>query len=787
MGGNQKSQRDGTRVCAPVRYLLANGTPSNNTATVKTRPDGRWWALLALLMLVAHASSFGVGPVGEDFSILADISRAVAPGDGGSLVWSSDLFYELAGSAGRPLAALSLGLTCWLWTADGHWTPFALALLRFENIALLAGGAWALASFLRRLVSPWGGSEQANAAGQAAMMLLLVHPLAVTTVAGPTARGDLIGALFALAAGAAFLRGRQEHSKGFVLLAAPLVFLATLASEIGFLMPLALGAAEYISSRRYRSMRVRVRTGLTTLICFGACAGLDVAMRLALRVDPWPRWIEESLGSLTTFGDFWVSLLSGLTKLGVLILPVNGENAGGMGFVLAAFLLVIVIQPALHAGKAAPRYWISILCAWLASILLAEAVRAGLRVGPNDFSDVAGLFPAVIVMTMGLALASTAVSGGRRVAIPIIVACLLCTLARNNARGWRQAAKDAAGLTEEMLPIVLAQDAPHTFLVVDAPDMVDLFAACPADMTRLFERAITGQTLTHAPTQVRPLSRDALMSFARLSEFDELREGQALVVFPLDYVQPWAQRRWVAQALSPGGTSHRAQRWNHYAPGAGPEQHNLSASHWAEENGMPLAFADPSGIECLTVQAPAMLAGEDMSTHERTLAAPEIYWRAQGGTVHGGVLHGVWLSDADHRMAVFDPGQDLPWLLGNRVDSLLLMGELAQAQGAELWPSPPQIVEMLEPAIDDDDWHLGRPAVRLKFGAGLLESWRLTLFDLVTWEYEVIECVLDGRGDLMAPDAEEISQGLRFEPGSLAWTVERRVGDVVIERGTGRL
>jgi hypothetical protein len=337
-----------------------------------------------------------------------------------------------------------------------------------------------------------------------------------------------------------------------------------------------------------------------------------------------------------------------------------------------------------------------------------------------------------------------------------------------------------------MLPIVMNQGMSRSYLVVDAPDMVDLFAACPEDMSRLFDRAITGESLPHEPSQVRPLSRAALMSFARLAEFDELREEQAMVVFPLDYVQPWAGRRWVAQELSRGGTGRRAERWNHFAPGLGPEQHNLSASHWADAGGGALAFADPSGIESLTVQVPMPEVAEG-ETEEPPSAAPEIYWRAQGGTVHGGELHGVWLNDSDHRVAVFDPGQDLAWLLGNRVDSLLLMGELAATEGAELWPSPPLIPELVEPAIDDDDWHLGRPDGSLMTSSDAEESWRLTLFDLVTWEFEEVECEVDSRGDLMAPDAEEISQGLRFEPGSLAWTLERRVGDVVIERGTGRL
>ena len=165
---------------------------------------------------------------------------------------------------------------------------------------------------------------------------------------------------------------------------------------------------------------------------------------------------------------------------------------------------------------------------------------------------------------------------------------------------------------------------------------------------------------------------------------------------------------------------------------------------------------------------------------------------------------GVWLEDPGGRQVVFDPGSSLAWLLGPRVDSLLLMGGLAESPGAEVWSAPPEVQDLREPEVDGDDWHFGSPkptrlapaqpvpdrAANVVEAGGALEpeaSWVLTLLDLDTFEYEEITCEFDGDGVLLASDAEEISQSLRSRPGSLAWGVEHRVEGIVIERSGGRL
>ena len=779
---------------------------SRSSDKLDAKRGGSWWALLAVLVLVAHASLFGVGPVGEDFRTLVEASRAVHPELGGVTGAGGDSLFDRAGTAGRPLAALSLGTSSWLFTSGGVWTPFAISWLRFENLVLLFLVAYGLGRFLRRLVAPWTGSEHANAASSAAFMILMVHPLSVSAVASPAARGDLLAGALAMLAGAAFLRGRQERNYLFVALAALCTFGSTLASELGFLCPTWLAVIEYASSRRYRPKHVRLRTAFTTLIVFSAFAGLDVALRIWVGVDPWPAELRASLATLTNFGDALVAAFNLLTKLGVLILPVNGASAGGFGFVCGALLLVAVVQPALHAGLSAPRFWIVMLCVWLTLVLLAEATRATLEVGPGDFSASAGLFPAVVVMAIGISLASTAVSGSRRQGIPLIVAFLLCALARSNARGWRAAAKDARECQVEVTRILEADGVERRYLLVDPPGMVDLYHAVPEDLGWMFDEAVSGLRSGDAGARaeelsIRRIASEALVAYARQTEFDREREAGLVVVFHNRLVNPEGRWRWVRQALSAPQASGAVLEWRHPA-GDGTE---VGGGHWSGQSGDSPGYADSADIECITVS--------DVPIEDEPISdVAKIIWRSRNSVVHGGELVGVWLEDAGGRHVVFDPGSSLAWLLGPRVDSLLLMGVLAESAGAEVWPAPPPVPALSEPEVDDEDWHFGSPKpsrpVRVDppaedteergvergdergdelEGAPLEARWTLTLLDLETLEYVEVPCEFDDEGSLHAPEAEEISQSLRSQPGSLAWGVEHRIGGVVIERSGGRL
>lgn len=764
--------------------------------SIKAGRGGSWWVLLGILVLVAHASLFGVGPVGEDFRTLVEASRGVYPELGGEADGTFEVLFDRAGTGGRPLAAWSLGLSSWIWTSGGEWTPFASSGMRFENLVLLALVAHLLGRLLRRLLAPWTDSGQASAASNAVFMMLLVHPLSVSAVASPAARGDLIAAALAMFASLAFLKGRQERTHWLVALAAFVTAISTQASELGYLLPVWLGVIEFTSSRRYRPGHVRLRTGITTLIVFGAFAGSDVLLRVGLGFeDPWPAELSASLATLTSFHDGMVALLSGLTKLGVLILPVNGANAGAMGFVCGALLLVAVIQPALHAGLSAPRFWITLLCIWLALVLLAEAFRATLHVGPNDFSASAGLFPAVLVMAVGLSVASTAVSGSRRQGLPLLIAFLLCALARSNARGWRASAKDAREFSTQVAQVLEREGAKPRYFALDPPDLVDLFHATPENLAWMFDGASLAGGPRAEDLVFERMSEAAFGALARLEEFDRIRERGLVLVFANRRIHPSGPAIWVGERLRDPSTESAVLEWRNPVGEAGGADALFDGGHWVGPDGARPFVADSAGIELVTVRGAASAESEiqNRSTH------PEIFWRARGGVVQGGRLEGVWFGAPGERQAVFDTGRSLDWLLGPRVDSLMLMGDLAESPAAEVWARPPAISGHLEPEIDGDDWHLGTPASQALEGLpgtlpggdldeeAIEEQWVLTLLDLESFEYEEIPCEVDEDGALSAPDAEEISQALRRAPGSLAWGIERRLGSVVIERSGGRL
>lgn len=753
---------------------------------MKAGRSGSWWALLGILVLVAHASLFGVGPVGNDFEVLVESSRAVHSEGGGESADALEHIFGRAGTNGRPLAAWSLGMSTWIWTSGGHWTTFAASGMRFENLLLLGLVAFLLSRFLRRLLLPWTDSEQASAASYAVFMLLLVHPLSVSAVASPAARGDLLGACFALLASLAFLKGRQDRRFGLVAVAALATALATQASELGYAVPIWLALIEYSSSRRHRSTQARIRTCVSTLIIFGAIAGLDIAMRIGLGIDPWPSELQASLLTLTSFQESMYAIYSGLTKLGVLILPVNGANAGALGFVFAALILVAVIQPVLHASRSAPRFWIMVLCIWLALVLFAEAMRATLDVGPNDFSASAGMFPAVIIMAVGLSVASTAVSGTRRQSVPLVVAFLLCSLARSNARGWRSAAKDARRFSTELSASIAKFGSDPTYYVIDSSGLSDLYAATPLDLGWIFDEAFSGEKLRAEELRFHHLTEAGFLNFARLEEFDVARSKGLVALFPNRLVNPGARTHWVSEELSSAPAAGRVQEWRN------PSAAEASGGHWLAQDGAQPFVANSASIEVITVKVKTLSEGT-----ERDNEAAEIYWRARGGVVQGGKLSGPWFESDGGRQAIFDTGSSISWLLGPRVDSLLLMGDLAETAGASVLPSPPLLDFPVEPEIDDDDWHLGvlpepepeqdQPDSVDSEPTPLSNEWYLTLLDLQSYEFVEILCELDDDRSLNAPDAEEISQRLRQSPGSLAWGVEHRIDGALIARSGGRL
>ena len=753
-----------------------------------------WWALVGVLLVAVYAPLFGAGPVGEDLPVLVEASRAMHPELGGGPDLGSDLLYTRAGTDARPLAALSLGTSDWLWTQAGVWTPFGLALLRLENLFLLLLTAYVLGRFVRRLVVPWTGVDQAVAAGYAAWLLLCVHPLSVSAVASPAARGDLLGAALAAGAGTAFLRGRQDRRHGFVVLAAALTLAGPFASEVGLLVPFGLALIEYYSSRRYRPGRVRVRTALTTLLVFGALSSVDLVVRAVEGVSPWPAQLSRSASMLLGFGDFFSAVLHAFEKVGVLMVPVNGGGEGGLGYVLAVLALVALLQPALHAFRSAPRFWATVLLAWLGVILSTTSMRASTRVAIGEFTHAAGLLPAVAFMAIGLGLAGTAVTGRRRYGLPLLAGLLMTVLARANAVGLRLAADEGLLFRHQVSDVVAEGGVDQHYLVVDAPEAVGGYQVLPADLSWVFDVALGFQP-QHDALWARRISADALLAFAREPEFDDLRREGLVVVLrrtngepePVpargsSAASPSAAEvgRWRGQALELSGLAPKVVGWRNVEPVPGDEQAVLGRGHWTGVSGDVPYLADSAAIEQLTVDVEADETTELEST-------PSVFWRARGGLARGGDLRGVWVALEGGRRAVFDTGATLEWLLGPRVDSLLLLGSLADAPGAEVWNRPLEIPGVSGLEIRGEDWWFSPEVDDTDLSGGERSEWVLTLLDLADLRYLEVPCELEAGEGLVAEDAEELVERFWSGRSRLAWALERRVKGVVLSRSGGRL
>jgi len=753
-----------------------------------------WWTLMALLLVVVYVPLLTAGPVGEDYPVLVEASRSVHAELGGEADGGADLFYDREGTAGRPLAALSLGTTSWLWTRAGVWTPFALFGLRLENLILLLTCAWFLGHFVRRLVVPWTGAEQADAARFAAWMILALHPLSVSAVAAPAARGDLLGGLLAAAAGTAFLRGRQERSYLYVALAAILTFTTTLASELGYLLPVWLAVIEYYSSRRYRPGRVRIRTAVTTLVVFGLFAALDLVLRAIQELPLWPRDLERTCHMLGDFGQFWTALLNGLEKLGVLMIPVGDGGFAGIGYVIAVLLVVLVLQPALHAGRSAPRFWATVLTAWLALVVMTESMRAFLVVHPGDFSGAAGLFPAVLVMSIGLSLGSTAVSGVRRYGIPVVAALLFSVLARSNAVGLRAASDEGRVFRSEVGMVIAEGGSRQHYLILDPPEIVLAHTVTPERLEWMFDPAIGGAGGSAEELWVRPAQAAALLGFAREPEFDSLRGSGLTVVLPAERIDSASPTSWASQRFASVTETPTVISWRNLTPDPTDDQSRLARGHWSGADGAVPFLADSASIEHIVV---------DLPPGTPCFGSPEILWRARGGLAHGGRLVGIWTAGPEGPRAVFDPGTSLAWLLGPRVDILLLMGSLADVPGAEVFSAPPPVPGVSGPIVDEEDeedWsfrpiaaELSRPASgEEEWPIDSEETWVLTLLDLEGYAYAEIDCEFEEAeeegedGVWIAPDAAATAAGLRSAEGTLAWALERRIEGVVLERSRGR-
>lgn len=597
------------------------------------------WAALPLLQAGLHGAEVGLVERARTSRSLIDPALA-----GGHLLASLDL----AATAGRAPAIVA----------------------RLESFAWLLVAALALGRCARRLLLPWSGGELARAAGWASSLVFALHPIAFAAVASLTARADLMALCFAALCLWAYLHARQERASLALGIAALCAVLAGLSSDLALSLPAWLAAAELLSANRQRKLATRARSAGLAALAGLTCVLFDTWVR-SLALDELALPAPIALASVSGIAGFF-------ERLGALLFPVNSEVLGALGFVLAGLLALAAFQPILVAARAAPRLWGRILGLWALALLLAEAVGRGVRVHPADLRDAEGMLLSSAVLSVGLGLGAVAISGVRRVVMPLVLAVGFAVLAHSAGLAHRAAARELEGLAD-----ALANVGARPAWIVDSPEVV-LGVRCA-------EGAIgedwNGSQLARASSRQVALR-------ACNGELERAREqGLSLVVR--------GSAGWQARGV--------------LAPFEGS-----GARSWIRDGISPELELDPLSVGALVVRATA---------EADTARPPVLAWRSTSDAgVEGGRVEGVWAYLGEAPEAVFDLRSSLEWLSAGRVRQLWSAAGWSRITQAEL------LSELPEPVLDGGLVTDGSAFVA-RTGGGLepddaRRSWRLCALDL---------------------------------------------------------
>ena len=729
--------------------------------------------VLGLLVVYAYQPMFwgGVEPgepagfVDADFECLAQIERSLRPNPQAGLASRMAHLFEVEPLGGHPLAALSLSVSSGLWSERGSWVGRTPLMLRLENLILLLFGAVGLRAFLRRVLWPWTGSEQAGAAATAAAVLFALHPLHIGTVSAVSARGDLMAMGLASFAGASFLRGRQEREFTLTGSAAVLTLLAGLSSDLALALPLLLGFVELLCARRYRPLHLRLRTATTTLIVFG----------LFVCVDPFLRWWQHGsfevpralrgLAELDGWGDVGHALVLGIEKLGVLVMPVNAAGLGSVGFALAGIAILFALQPALVAARSAPRLWGGFLVAWAAMLLLAELPELDARIHSSDLSSSRVLFPASAVMSVGLGVCVSAVSGWHRILLAPLLATCFALLAHGNARPFAESARAVETLHADLKAAreLLGRDA--RILVLNPPGLVRGVDALGDALPWMLAPAFSGEDSSAPAAWVRGIESEAFKALAREEEFDAMRSRGMIVLVERSEFEPGASDGREALLLDkPSPTTGRVGPW----------------------------FTGFPRVDLETISTRVVRAQVEEGTD--TSRPPRIGWKARGagGAIGQDGEHvGVWLTTDAEPVAIFDMHDSLTWLFGGRVSRMWPVEGWPNIVESEVPGDMPTFAAAVTPRVVGSDWHFDRPvhahvSNALQRPADRVE-WRLFLLDLGSYAFAEFAAEDPLAGELrFSGPAGAVQDLLKSGAGPVAWTLEFRVGGVTLVASSGR-
>ena len=515
---------------------------------------------------------------------------------------------------------------------------------------------------VRRVLLPWTGSEQARAASLAAAGILLVHPLSTFAVAELAAREALFGLVLGLFACALFLRGRQDRRPGFTLASLAVACIGGFAAQGLFALSALLAAAELVSTHRYRPLRVRLRTTATTFFVFGA--GACLALFTGVASPPVFAAGSEALGATDLpggAGAAWLSIAGrSLEKLGLVCLPANPYALGIVGTALAGSLFLVAVQPGLVAARSAPRLWGWLLAAWFFAFVATTLTSAHLAVSPGELSAASELLPAVAVMCFGLALGATAMSGPRRVAIPLLLILGYAWLAHGNARPWGRAQAVLAHWTEDVERALELHGTDGRLILIDPPRNImgiDPIGAEPAFLVE--PPAELAPEESWSPPQVQALSQAAFLAWTREPEFALARAESLAVLAP----------------RSGQEDERRIVRLGAAVPSRPPRT-------WRRELRSPDLDLEALEVGALSLSVPS-------DTTRGSVGA--LSWKARGGVNREDAIEGVWTPAAGESRALFDLSSSLDWRLDGRIGRVWFSGEPGSAVRIETLAELPMI------------------------------------------------------------------------------------------------
>lgn len=731
--------------------------------------------LLTLLLLGLVALVFaplrGAMPIGEDPRILAAVAdlrdSLRAPALGGSAPRAPEDpsegsltgLFALGADGLGPLASASLLASDRLWRRSGTWEGPALTALRLENLALLLGAALGLSLFVRRLLEPWSSLEHAQAAGLAALWILALHPLAPSAVHAPGARGDLLALALVLPACALFLGGRQGRHPRRVLAAGVLVLLAGLASELALLAAPLLAFAEGVSARRSRPPAVRRRTALTTLAVFGTLAASGPLLGGLLGLEGGPPRLRAALAMFDDLSDLLAGAGLMLERFGLVLFPINARGTGLFDFVALGMLLMLALHPALSAARAAPRFWGTVLAAWFAGMLLVQLPVAGLRVHPSDWTHARQLLFGAAGMAGGLAIASTAVSGRRRVLIPTLVVLGLGLLARADADCLNRAGRPARRLQQDLVAAVERFEGARHLLVVEPPGLVRAHRSVDPSLAALLHPSLVGASAPRPEVRLRGLDAEALRWLLRSSEGRELC-AEGLVVH-----------------LSPDALGVEHAAGEPFAILARAPRASSGPRTWHGAGASPALDLDPLDVGCLIA----------VPSPERPIVLPPLVrWHGAGDTRLPAGLEGTWIAGREGTYAVFDLDRSLPWLLSGRVERVWLEGGVAEPEEARLETTLPELAVARVPEQRGEDWAFALEA-EAPLPLGRDQDFVLAFLELEGLRRFEVPAYLTPRGELLAEEVGPLLRRLRRAGGPVLWSLEHRAAGRAVARAGGRL